>query len=134
METSRLRLGIVGVIGFLVPLWWTWSVSKLIYGLFVFGGSPERPSPFFAWATFLVPSIVVGLIGGGIVTALAPRAPLHGWVVFAVSAVLGTIISLLALGSLAGLPELLESVGTWTFVAGTLGVPVLMQVVRRRDG
>ena len=107
------------MLGLLVPLWWTWAVSNLTYGLFVFGGSPERPSPLFAWATILVPSIVVGLIGGGIVAALVLAAPLRGWAVFAFSAVLGTIIGLLALGSLEALPALVQSPGTWAFAAGT---------------
>jgi len=134
MKASLLRLGIVGVLGLLAPVWWTWAVGKLIYGLYVLGGSPERPSPFFASAVILIPSFLVGLIGGGIAAALVLNTPFRGWVVFAVSAILGTIISLFAVASLEALPELLKSTGTWSFAAGTLAVPAILQVIMRRYG
>jgi len=134
MEASLLRFGIVGVLGLLAPLWWTWAVSKLIYGLFVLGGSPERPSPLFASAIILIPSLLVGVVGGGIAAVLVLNAPLRGWVVFAVSVVLGTIVSLFAVASLEALPELLKSTGTWSFAAGTLAVPAILQLIRRRHG
>jgi len=77
---------------------------------------------------------LVGLIGGGIAAALVLNTPFRGWVVFAVSAILGTIISLFAVASLEALPELLKSTGTWSFAAGTLAVPAILQVIMRRYG
>ena len=133
VESARLKLGIVGVFGLLTPVWWTWSVGQLAYGIYLASGA-VRPSRTLLWASIYAPSLVLGLVAGFIVASLSSVTPLRGWITFIGSLVIGA--SVLAVLFEAGLLESLESlvstVGNWLFLGGTAVFPVIAYVRRKR--
>jgi hypothetical protein len=100
--------------------------------IFYLLGSPERASIFTAMAVTVVPSAMVGLIGGGAVALIARSIPFKAWGVFFVSSVVGVLFSLVLVGASDVLPELAKSAGTWAFVVGTAVLPAVAQVIRKR--
>ena len=132
METGRLKLGVIAVVGLLAPLWWTWAVSQLTYAIYLASGSPKRPTQFLLWASIYAPAFILGLVTGAIVGILSAAAPLKGWLVFFGSLVLGAI----ALGAFFGAPAeylaaLFSSPGNWFFFVGSMLWPGVAYVRKR---
>ena len=126
MGSARLRLAAVAVLGLSAPLWWTWVVSNLAYGLYLGSGSPERPGQAFRWFLMLFPSLVLGAIAGVVVALLLRSAPMKGWLVFVGCLLVGSAVSGLLAGS--GLAVLLTSPGSWAFLAGSIAVPLVVRL------
>ena len=122
----------MSALGLTVPFWWTPAVSVLSLSIVLLLGSPERASQLTAVAVTVVPSVIVGLLAGSLVVLLARRTPLKAWCVFFASGVIGVLASLALVGAVDVLPDLLQSAGTWAFVAGTAAFPVVAQMVRKR--
>jgi hypothetical protein len=107
-------------------------VGALSLAIFYLLGSSERASKFTAAAVTVVPSVIVGLLGGGVIVLLARSVPLKAWGVFLASGAVGVFASLVLVGALQALPELAQSSGTWAFVAGTAVAPAIAQVGKKR--
>jgi hypothetical protein len=133
MESARLKLGIVAVLGLLAPVWWTWGVSQLAHGVYLASGSPERPTRLLMWTSVYVPSLVLGLAAGFVASSLSRASAMKGWLIFIGSLAIGTVALAVLLG--AGPLEYLESiyapVGNWFFFGGSLLWPVIAQVRKR---
>lgn len=134
MNVTHTRIASIAIIGALAPLWWTWAVSNLIYGFFVLGGSPEHPSTTFARASILLPSLLLGLCVGFVLSLLARGFLLQGWLLFLVALLVGA----LAFGWVSGvgytvLWQLFSSAGNLTFLLSTLLIP-LVAFMRARRG
>jgi hypothetical protein len=103
------------IAGLLAPFWWTWLISKLIYGLFLLSGSPNAPSAPAFWTLILSPSLALGLLAGVGIGFLSAR-PIFGWLLFVVGVAVGSIL----FNSLSVLSELVASPGSWAFALGAL--------------
>jgi hypothetical protein len=132
MDSSRLRLGIVGAVGLLAPLWWTVAASYLSLGIFVLIGSPERPNRFVAWSTIVLPCVVLGFGIGAIISAICRFNPLRGWAMFLISAAIGTLVSLVLAGGMESFGELMRSPGTWAFVVSSVVAPFVHRRIKGR--
>jgi hypothetical protein len=132
MEPARLKLGVVGIVGLLAPLWWTWAVSQLTYLIYVASGSPKRPTQSLLWASVYAPAFILGLVTGVVVALLSVAAPLKGWLVFFASLVLGAIVLGTFFGALAEyMTALFSSPGNWFFFAGSILWPGVAHVRKR---
>ena len=132
MQTSQIKLGIVGVAGLLAPLWWTWSVSQLTYLIHVASGSAEQPSRALFVASVYGSSLVVGLAAGAIIAILAASVPLKGWLVFFGLLVVSSLALGIFFGALAEvLGSFFGSIGNWFFFSGSLLLPLVVQVRQR---
>jgi len=124
MGIRRTKLVVLAVFGLVTPLWWTVLVSKLIYGFYVLGGSPEHPSRFFAWSSLFAPSITLGLLTGLVVLLLSRARPLVGWGVFFVFFVLGLVAYAIYLGSVNPLTSVFGSLSNLSFLIASVLVPL----------
>ena len=120
MQSFPARFAAIAAIGLIAPLWWSWLASQLTYGIFIVAGSLERPSVMLAWASILLPSLVLGF-GVGFGIGLFSARPIVGWLVFLVGLVIGSVL----LGSLAALRDLTVSPGSWAFVLSALAGSML---------
>src|SRR6266436_1779168 len=121
MNSARLKLSIVALVGFLAPLWWTLAVNQAAYAIYVAIGSPEPATRALLWGSVYVPSFLLGFVAGVVATVLSSGSPLKGWVVFFFA--LG--ISSFALGLYFGRPmeylaSFYGSVGNALFFGGSL--------------
>ena len=133
MNKAYLRIALIIVLGGLAPIWWTWVVSKLILAFFILGGSPEHPSSFFAWASILIPSLILGLTVGLLLSILARGFILKGWLLFWFALFLGTLTYSFAFGIGSGaLGQLFNNSGNLIFLVGTLLLPLAICVRARR--
>src|SRR5450830_814180 len=98
MNVAYIRIAVIAAFGALAPLWWTWVTSKLTLVFFVAGGSPEHPSTTFAWTSILLPSLLLGLCVGRVLSLLARSFLLKGWLLFLTALLVGTF----ALGWISG--------------------------------
>ncbi len=133
VESAQLKLGIVGVLGLLAPVWWTWGVSQLAHGIYLASGSPERPTRLLMWTSIYAPSLVLGLAAGFVASSLSRASPMKGWLTFIGSLVIGTLALAILLG--AGPLEYLESIyapgGNWFFFGGSVIWPVIAHARKR---
>lgn len=125
MSFPLLRIMAISAIGFLAPLWWAWAVSNMTYGFYLLGGSPEHPSKVFAWSSILLPSALLGLATGTILSLICPKFWLGGWALLWVSLLFSTIAFGLANDiPTAGVSQLFGSFGNAAFLAGSLAAPL----------
>jgi len=99
-------------------------VSQLIYGFYVVGGKPERPSPLFGWSSILLPSFVFGLFVGAVVWLLSRAQPLRGWAVFFGCLILSLVVLSFATGSASMVVATLVSPGDALFFVALTLVPL----------
>jgi hypothetical protein len=124
MANARIKIIALAIFGLAAPFWWTMLLSKLIYGLYLFGGAPERPSPLFAWSNLLLPSIGLGLLTGVVVLFLSRSRPLVGWAVFFAFLVLGLVAYAIYLGSVKPLVSAFGSFSNLSFLVASVLVPL----------
>jgi hypothetical protein len=126
VERVRLKLGVLGVVGMLAPLWWTWAVSQLTYAVYVASGSPKHASQALLWTSIYAPAFVLGLLTGAVVAVLGAPTPLKGWFTFFGSLVLGSIVLGIYFGEPAEyLAALFSSPGSWFFFVGSVLWPAV---------
>lgn len=128
----QLKLGIIGVVGLLAPMWWTWTISQATYAIYVASGSPERPTRTLLWASVYAPSLILGIAAGVAVGVLSATTPLKGWLIFIGALVVGSVL----LGTLVGSPaehlsSVFASVGNWLFLIGSMLWPLLAHARKR---
>ena len=120
MTLTRRQKVVLATFGFLAPFWWTWSVNQLIYGFYVVGGRPDRPSRLFAWTSIIVASFALGVLTGFGVFLLCRTQPLQAWLVFVGFVVFGLVVFALLVGSSSVVTNTFASPGDLTFLAGSL--------------
>jgi hypothetical protein len=134
VKASRIRLGVVGILGLLAPLWWGWTVSQITYALYIASGSPERPTHGLMWGTIYAPQFAFGFLAGLIVTAIAADSPIRGWITFIGSVFIGSLAIAVVFGSPAKyLESLFSTFGHWFFFGGSAIWPLVARN-RRRAG
>jgi hypothetical protein len=132
MDPRRLKLGVVALVGFLAPLWWTWAVNQAAYAIHVAFGDPERPTKAMLWGSVYTPSFLLGLIGGVVAAVLSPSSPMKGWVAFFASLVVSGVLIGAYLGEpIEYLGALFGSIGNGLFFVGSLLWPVIAHVRKR---
>jgi hypothetical protein len=116
------------LLGLLAPLWWTWSVSQLSYGIYVASGSPSRPSLRLVWASVYAPSFVIGLVAGFATALLSKEFPLKAWVVFCGSLLVGAAVQSVLVGVALwdSLTAFFGSYENLFFWAGSLVWPIVL--------
>jgi hypothetical protein len=118
MKSLWLRFAFIAIFGLLVPLWWVTGVMFLV---FVFNAGYFAP-------------VSVGLLLGGIVAALASRAPLRGLAVFATCVAVSTAVCAWHFSSGKLLSDLVADPILWTSVGAAMVVPVLVWLWRTGSG
>lgn len=131
--SRRFQLLIVGVLGFLAPIWWTWSVNQLHYQVYVLSGSPERPSQFYAWFTILAIPFSLGLMAGMAIYFLARQSLFQGWAIFWTLFLIGSALFSLIFGAANTIAGLFMSPGTWSFALGTAAIPLIWGHYAKRN-
>jgi len=132
MERAPLKLGVLGVVGLLAPLWWTWAVSQLTYAVYAATGSPKQASRSLLWTSIYAPAFILGLLTGAVVALLGAPNPLKGWFTFFGSLVLGSIVLAIYFGEPAEyFAALFGSPGNWFFFVGSVLWPGAAYVRRR---
>jgi hypothetical protein len=89
--SPRSKLRLIVLLGLLAPVWWTWLVGRMTYGVYL-------------------PSFVLGLVTGIAVALLSKESPLRGWVIFCASVVVG-----------AAFQSVLTNAGLWDCLAALFG-------------
>lgn len=124
MTEDQIKIAVLATLGLTAPFWWTILVSKLIYGFYLVGGAPERPTALFAWSSLLFPSVGLGLLAGFVVLLLSRTYPIFGWSVFigclALSIVAGAIYS----GSLGPIKGIFGNFSNIAFLFATVLIPL----------
>jgi hypothetical protein len=123
MKSLWLRFAFIAIFGLLVPLWWMTAVVFLVFALAV-----------THFITPILAPVLVGLLSGGIVAALASRAPLRGLAVFATCVALSTAVCAWHFSSGKLLSDLVADRALWISVAAAMVVPVLVWLRRTANG
>jgi hypothetical protein len=109
--SPRAKLRVVVLLGLLAPVWWTWSVSQLTYGIRLYALS-----------------FVIGLAAGFATALLSKEAPLKGWVIFCGSLLVGAAVQSVLTGVALWvcLAAFFGSYGNLFFWAGSLVWPIYL--------
>jgi hypothetical protein len=128
--SPRAKLRLVVLLGLLAPLWWTWSLSRLTYGIYVASGSPSRPTLRLVWASVYAPSFVIGLAAGFATALLSKESPLRGWVIFCGALLVGAAVQSVLVGVALWdcLAAFFGSYGNLFFWAGSLVWPIVLHM------
>ncbi len=119
------RLSTVVGIGLLAPLWWTWSISKLVYAFYIAAGSPATPSATFISASLLLPSLALGLAIGALIANLSSNEPGRLWWLFwASTLVSATLLDLTFNQSASAVIELFRSPSNCAFLIASSAQPL----------
>ena len=133
VKKFKVHVPYIVLIGLFAPFWWTWAANNLTYAMFLAAGSPTRPSSTFAHASIILPSIALGLLVGAVVTSLAIRKPLLGWLVFWLSTIVGITLYGVALhSSPTWVIELFKSNGNVSFIAASAVIPAFIALRRTK--
>lgn len=128
MSTTLLRNLAIFLLGLSAPLWWTFTVSYMINGVFQLASSTERPTTFFMWLSILVPSVMLGLVTGYVIARLSADSFLKGWGLFFATLLLSSSI---AGGSIVSTLQLFRSPGDIAFLLATAAFPLFMVQQKR---
>jgi hypothetical protein len=124
--SSRAKLRLIALLGLSAPIWWTWTLSHLTYGIYLASGSPLRPSMGLLWVSVYAPSFALGFVAGLATAVLSKESPFKGWVIFCGSLLVGAAIQSVLTGATLWecLGAFLGSFGNLFFWAGSLVWPV----------
>lgn len=133
MNLPLLRMFAIFLLGLSAPFWWTFATANMIFGIYHFAGSDGRPTALFAWASILIPNILLGLAAGYALARLSDTSVLKGWGLFGIALVGGVLVSVLIEGeSIASLSQLFSSPGNAAFLLATTIFPVGKALHRKR--
>jgi hypothetical protein len=128
MNPSLLRMLAIFLLGLSAPIWWTFTVSYMISGIFQIASSNYRPTALFMWLSILVPSIMLGLVAGYGVARLSADYFLKGWGLFLATLLISSSI---AGESIASTLQLFNSPGDIAFLLATAAFPLFMAQQQR---
>lgn len=125
MLHPKLKTSIVIGMGLLAPLWWTWSISNLIYAFYVAAGGPTNPHPAFMHASLFLPSLLLGLAIGLLVASLSPNHPIGSWLLFWVALLASTVVLDFVFNESAlAIIELFRSPSNFSFLIASILLPI----------